>query len=137
VDIKKLTPALSVAGQIAAADLPEIAGAGFRSIICNRTDGEAADQPGFSEIERAARSAGLEVRYLPAESGKVSDEQGAEFGRMMEELPRPVLAYCRSGMRSATMWALSQSGQDSRCRRSSRRAREAGYDLKAVWCAAS
>lgn len=111
MDIKTLTPTLSVAGQIAADDLPEIARAGFRAIICNRTDGEAADQPGFSEIERAARGAGLEVRYLPAESGKVSDEQGAAFGTLMDELPKPVLAYCRSGMRSATMWALSQSGK--------------------------
>ena len=75
MDIKKLTPALSVAGQIAAADLPEIAGAGFRSIICNRTDGEAADQPGFSEIERAARSAGLE-RLVQLVTGRF-EEAGA------------------------------------------------------------
>jgi sulfide:quinone oxidoreductase len=111
VDIKALTPTLSVTGQIRPEELSDVARAGFRAVVCNRPDGEAPDQPGFSEIERAAREQGLEVRYLPAESGKVSDEQGSTFGKLMDELPRPVLAYCRTGMRSATMWALAESGR--------------------------
>ena len=131
MDIKVLTPTLSVAGQIAPADLADIARAGFRALICNRTDGEAPDQPGFSEVEQAARSAGLEVRYLPAESGKVTDEQGAAFGKLMDELPKPVLAYCRSGMRSATMWALSQSGKIPLPEIIEAGAK-AGYDLRAL-----
>jgi sulfide:quinone oxidoreductase len=54
VDIRPLTNELSVGPQIALAELPAIAAAGFRSVICNRPDDEGADQPGFSEIERAA-----------------------------------------------------------------------------------
>jgi sulfide:quinone oxidoreductase len=44
--------------------------AGFRSIICNRPDGEGNDQPTFSEIEEAARAAGLEAYYMPVVPGR-------------------------------------------------------------------
>ncbi len=100
-------------------------------MICNRPDGEAADQPVFAEIERAARELGMEARYLPAESGKVSDEQGQQFGRLLDELPKPVLAYCRTGMRSMTMWALSQASQRP-LPDILQRSAAAGFDLKGV-----
>jgi sulfide:quinone oxidoreductase len=131
MDIHTLTGELSVAPQIAAQDLKALREAGFKSIICNRPDGEAADQPNFDEIERAAFDLGLQARYLPAESGKVTDEQGAAFGALMAELPKPVMAYCRTGMRSTTMWALSQAGRIPLpliIEKSSK----AGFDLKGV-----
>lgn len=109
MDIRKLTDTLSVAPQIAPHHLKALSEAGFKSIICNRPDGEGADQPTFREIERAALDHGLQARYLPADSGKLTQEQGAAFGALIADLPKPVLAYCRSGMRSTTMWALSQA----------------------------
>lgn len=105
---KILTPLLSVGGQITAADIGEIAALGFRSVLCNRPDGEEPGQPGFAGIAEAARAAGLEVRYQPI-SGVPSDEAAADFAGAMDALPKPVFAYCRSGMRSATAWALSQA----------------------------
>jgi sulfide:quinone oxidoreductase len=131
MEIKPLNRVLSVSVQIVASDLQAIADAGFKSIICNRPDGEGSDQPGFNEIELAAERLGLVAHYLPAESGKVSDAQGAAFGQLMDSLPKPVLAYCRTGMRSTTMWALSSAGKvplpliiESSAK--------AGYDLKAL-----
>ena len=131
MDIRPLTDALSVSPQITAADLQALHDAGFKAIVCNRPDGEGADQPNFGEIERAARAAGLQAHYLPAESGKVTDEQGAAFGLMMAALPKPVLAYCRTGMRSTTLWALSQAGQMP-LPQIIERASQAGFDLKGV-----
>jgi sulfide:quinone oxidoreductase len=131
MDFKALTPELSVAPQIAAVDLAAIAETGFRSVICNRPDGEGADQPVYAELERAAQDKGLQIRYLPAESGKVSDEQGVAFGALMAELPKPVLAFCRTGMRSTTMWALSQARQIP-LPQIIEKASEAGFDLKGV-----
>jgi sulfide:quinone oxidoreductase len=64
-------------------------------------------------------------------TGKVTDEQGCEFGQMLDELPKPVLAYCRSGMRSITMWALSQAPHQS-APHLLEVATKAGYDLKGV-----
>ncbi|KZK92793.1 Beta-lactamase hydrolase-like protein [Pseudovibrio sp. Ad5] len=107
--IKSISSSLSVCPQITAQDVQKIADLGFRSIVCNRPDGEGADQPVFDEIEAAAKKLGLETRYLPVISGKVSDEDAEAFGKAMNEIPRPVLAYCRTGTRCATLWSLSQA----------------------------
>jgi len=131
MDTRPLTAELSVAPQITVADVRALREAGFRAIVCNRPDGEAADQPNFDELERAALEQGLQVRYLPAESGKVSDEQGTAFGALMAELPKPVLAYCRTGMRSTTLWALTQAGKLP-LPEIIERASKAGFDLKGV-----
>ena len=133
MDIRPLSAELSVSPQIVVTDMDAIAGAGFRSIICNRPDGEGADQPGYTEIERSGNERGLQIRYLPAESGKVTDEQGAAFGELMAELPKPVLAFCRTGMRSTTMWALTQAASvPLPLPQIMERSSKAGFDLKAL-----
>jgi len=128
MDYRPLTPELSVAPQISAADVASIAAKGFRSIVCHRPDGEAADQPGFDEIDRAARQAGLQAHYQPVATGGVTREQGQDFGRLFATLPKPALAYCRSGTRSTTLWALAESGRLP-TREILERAAKAGYDL--------
>ena len=100
---------LWVAKQITPSDVATLSAQGFRSIICNRPDGEGADQPLFVEIDRAAEAAGLATRYLPVTSGKVRDEDAARFAAALIELPKPILAYCRTGTRSTTLWGLSQA----------------------------
>ncbi len=109
MDIKTITDGLSVSPQIAPGDLAAIKAAGFRAVICNRPDGEGSDQPNFEEIEAAARAEGLEARYLPITAGMVRDQDAGDFGRALRELPGPVLAYCRTGTRSATLWSLSEA----------------------------
>ena len=109
MEFRKINDDITVSPQIAAADLAGIAAAGYRSIICNRPDGEGADQQTFDEIDAAAREAGLVARYLPVVSGKVQDGDAEAFGTAMRELPGPVFAYCRTGTRSATLWSLSQA----------------------------
>ena len=109
MEIKTINAEISVAPQITPDEVQQLADQGFRALICNRPDGEAADQPNFSEIEAAAKKAGLEIRNLPIVSGKVSDQDAADFGAAMQELPRPILAYCRTGTRSATLWSFHES----------------------------
>ncbi|MGX0978124.1 sulfide:quinone oxidoreductase [Roseovarius sp. MBR-51] len=109
MQLNKVTDALSVSPQITAEDVAAIREAGFRAILCNRPDGEGADQPNFEEIEAAAKSAGIETRYQPITSGMVRDEDAEAFGTALMELPGPILAYCRTGTRSATLWSLSQA----------------------------
>ena len=103
---KKLTPELSVAPQISAADVADLARQGFKSIVCNRPDGEGADQPSFAEIAQAAAAAGLEARHVPVVSGIVSDEAARAFAAALDDMPKPMFAYCRTGTRSTTLWAL-------------------------------
>lgn len=109
MDIRRIADEISVSPQIAAADVAAIREAGFRTIICNRPDGEGADQPTFEEIEAAARAAGLEAHYIPVAGGIVRDEDGAAFARALREAPGPILAYCRTGTRSATLWSLAEA----------------------------
>lgn len=97
---KAVPPELSVSAQIAPDDMNAIRAAGFRSVICNRPDGEADDQPLFDEIQQAADEAGIQACYLPVESGKVGDDDGRQFAELVERLPRPVLACRRTGMLS-------------------------------------
>lgn len=109
MDIKPISATLSVSPQITAADMAVLKDNGFRSIICNRPDGEGADQPTFEELEKVATDLGLEARYIPIVAGKVSDEDTQAFGAALAELPSPTLAYCRTGTRSATLWSLDQA----------------------------
>ncbi len=131
MELHHLSPELSVSAQILPGELVELRAAGFQSLICNRPDGEAGDQPLFAEIERAAQALGMRTYYLPAVSGKVTDEQGLLFAQIMAELPKPVLAYCRTGMRSTTMWALAEARRQS-LPEIIAVAQRAGYDMKGV-----
>ena len=55
MDLKKISEALSVSEQIHPDDVATLARRGFGAIICNRPDGEAADQPTHEEMEQAAQ----------------------------------------------------------------------------------
>ena len=109
MEYRKLSGALTVSPQIAPGDVAALKQAGFKSIVCHRSDGEGADQPLFREIEEAARAAGLDARYQPVVSGRMSDADAAAFGDLMQGLPKPVFAFCRTGTRSASLWALSEA----------------------------
>src|SRR5262245_27267905 len=111
MDLHKLTEDLTVTGQIDPAEIPLLGGQGIRSIICNRPDGEVPGQPRFSTVEEAAAASGIKALYLPVVSNAISEEDVAAYGKALEELPKPILAYCRSGTRSAVLWSLSEAGK--------------------------
>ena len=131
MNIREIDEGLSVSPQIRLADMPAIKQAGFRAILCNRPDGEAADQPAFEHIEAAAKAEGLTAAYLPIISGAMKEDDGPAFGKALMALPGPVLAYCRSGTRSTIAWALSQAGQVPAAE-IVHKAEKAGYDISAV-----
>lgn len=110
MDMKSLDADLSVAGQIAPEEVAAIAAAGFRSIICNRPDGEAEDQPPYAAVQAAADAAGLTIVYQPVVSSQLTDEDARTFGALLERLPKPVLAYCRSGARCTRLFEGSRKG---------------------------
>lgn len=67
MELKKISPKVTVSPQIAAMDTAAIKAAGYRAIICSRPDGEGADQPSFEEIEAAASRAAwfIKEKMLP------------------------------------------------------------------------
>jgi sulfide:quinone oxidoreductase len=107
-EIKQVTDQFSVSAQLSVDDLKELAERGVRGLICNRPDGEGADQQNVAEIEAAATEAGIAMAYLPVVSGKVSASDVSDFLAALQRLPVPVHAYCRTGTRSITLWALGQ-----------------------------
>ena len=103
--LRAVAPDVCVAPQLTPAAIAEAARAGFRSVVNNRPDFEhGPDQPTSAQIEAAARAAGLEYRFLPVAGGFQTPEQIAAFALLLEELPRPILAFCRSGNRSANLY---------------------------------
>jgi sulfide:quinone oxidoreductase len=95
---------VAVGAQVCADDIAALKGQGFRSVICNRPDGESVDQPSFDEIAAAAKASGMEARHVPVQPGMMTQADVEIFSAAMAELPRPVLAYCRSGARSSGLW---------------------------------
>jgi sulfide:quinone oxidoreductase len=105
---RSISPRLSVSPQITTDEVAEAKDLGFRAIICNRPDGEEPGQPTFQEIEAAAQELGLPIRHIPIIPGMMTDADATEFRNALADMPGPILAYCRSGARSAALWTLSQ-----------------------------
>jgi sulfide:quinone oxidoreductase len=108
MQIHKLTDQLSVSPQVALDDIAKLSALGFKSVICNRPDKESDDQPTMSAVESAVKAAGLTWQHQPVVSGNITDQDVTDFSQLMAKLPQPVLAFCRTGTRCSTLWALSQ-----------------------------
>ncbi|HEY0197416.1 MAG TPA: TIGR01244 family sulfur transferase [Rhodanobacter sp.] len=106
MQLKQLSSALCVAPQIRMDDLSTLAAQGFRSIVNNRPDGEAADQPDSASLAATADRLGLAYRHVPVISGRLQDSDVESFAHALAELPAPTLAFCRTGTRSTMLWAL-------------------------------
>ncbi len=103
--LRAVAPDICVAPQLRPDAMAEAARAGFRSVINNRPDFEhGPDQPTNAAIEAAAHAAGLEYRFLPVAGGYQSPAEVAAMAQLLKELPRPILAFCRSGSRSANLY---------------------------------
>lgn len=131
MQINRVTNYVSVSPQIQPEDVKTLAEQGFKSIICNRPDGEDPDQPNFAEIEAEAKKYDIDAVYLPVVSGKVTDEDAEQFKGKLRELPTPLLAYCRSGTRSITLWSLVQANYRDTSE-ILEMTKAAGYDMSGV-----
>lgn len=130
--INKVTDNLAVSSQITVDDIKTIKAEGFKSIICNRPDGEAADQPTFKEIENACNEQGISVHYLPIiGSAPLQYEDAHKFKELFHNLQTPVLAYCRTGTRSISIWAMAHQ-DDIEPNELISIGKNAGYDLSRI-----
>ena len=100
MDIRAINDEYSVSGQITVEDLDAIAAMGFKSIVCHRPDHEEPGQPEFSAIAARAGELGIETAHVPVGPMGVTAEAVSGMVDALDELPRPMLGYCRSGMRS-------------------------------------
>ncbi len=125
-----LTSGFFVAPQIDASDIARAEALGVKLIINNRPDGEEPGQPAGASIKAAAEAAGIEYMSVPVGGQGVTD---AHLDQIDAALARhkdaPILAYCRSGTRSATVHALAAARRGEDADTLITQAAEAGYNL--------
>lgn len=127
----KVTEDFSVSPQLTAQEVQAAAQAGFRTLINNRPDHEGPDQISSADVAALCQQHGMAYFYAPTTSPTASPD----VARMAEALggaAGPVLAYCRSGTRSITLWAMVQVKSGMGPGRVIELAGEAGYDLSGL-----
>jgi len=128
LELKRINDHVSVSGQIQPEDIKTLKDLGFTTIVNNRPDGEAPDQPSGAQIEAAAKAAGLTYHAIPLGREGVNPEMVANTKAVLEGSDGKVFCFCRSGTRSTTLWALSQAGE-APAEKIIAQAAEAGYDM--------
>jgi len=109
LSVQELDEGVYVAGQLQAHDIPDLANFGMVALICNRPDGEEAGQPDFASIKQAAQDCGMQIHYIPVVSGAIEQRHIADMAAALQQSPRPLLIYCRSGSRSKHLYHLAVS----------------------------
>ena len=103
--VQQLSADVCVAAQLDPAAMAWAAQAGFKSVINNRPDFEGGpDQPTSASIEVAAHAAGLAYAFLPVAPAIQTPQEVARFAQLLAEMPKPILAFCRSGTRSGKLY---------------------------------
>lgn len=107
--LRPVTDNFAVSPQIHIKDLAKIKAAGFTRIIDNRPDGEGgASQPPSARLRREAEKLGMKFVYLPF-AGAIPEHVWDGETQALEASREPTLAYCRSGTRAITIWAMAQA----------------------------
>jgi len=99
---------LSVAGRLDRADIDALARAGVRTILNNRPDGEDPGQLPAAEARRLAEAHGMTYHHIPITAATLSRADVDAFAAALKDAPAPVVAHCRTGTRSALLWALAR-----------------------------
>lgn len=108
VPFTRVSADLALAPQLDPAAMAEIAAAGFKSVINNRPDFEGGPgQPTSASIEAAARAAGLHYEFLPVHSQVQTPQEAQRFAQLLASLPKPIVAFCRTGTRSGRLYRLA------------------------------
>ena len=109
--VQQLSADFCVAPQLDTAAMAWAAQAGFKSVINNRPDFESGpDQPTGAAIKAAAAAAGLRYAHLPVQPAVQTPDEIARFTALLAELPKPILAFCRSGARSGKLYRAATGG---------------------------
>lgn len=97
------------AGQISPEQVEQVVEKGFKSIINNRPDFEGgSDQPSSAQIEESARQVGLDYVFQPVVAGQITEFDVRTFANHFNELPKPILMFCRTGNRSNNLYQLAK-----------------------------
>lgn len=98
----QLRPGLAAAARLEEGAVGDLKALGFATIFDLRGPDE-----GVAAERREVEAAGLRYLNIPVTAVIPSDEQVAEFGRIVEDAANlPILVHCGSGNRVGAMWTL-------------------------------
>ena len=101
-----LSEGVFVGGQVSPEQIAQLKAQGIVSILNNRPDFEAPAQPQAHDLQNHVENAGLNYAFVPMSAG-LSHDLIADSVKAYKSLPRPILAFCASGTRSAALWAFA------------------------------
>jgi len=126
--IRQLDDKVMVSGQVAPHEVAGLAAQGVTVLVNNRPDGEEPGQPPASEIEEAAAAAGISYRFVPILRG-IGPADIEEMQKALREAEGgKLLAFCRSGTRSALAVGLAQREEGASAEEVHERLASAGFD---------
>ncbi|MEP3653349.1 MAG: sulfur transferase domain-containing protein [Litorimonas sp.] len=104
--MKELPGDVFITGQLLAAQMQALSEQGVMGFINNRPDMEAPVQPRSDELEQMAQTLGVDYFHIPM-AGGLSPGLIEASVTAYKNMPRPIVAFCASGMRSAALWAFA------------------------------
>jgi uncharacterized protein (TIGR01244 family) len=131
-DLRSLGDKAMVCGQIAPAEVAGLAENGVTMLVNNRPDGEEPGQPMAADIEAAAQAAGLQYCFVPIARGIGPADVEAMQEAVRSAGDGKLVAFCRSGQRSAFAIALAQRGEGASREEVEQRLTGAGMDPGAI-----
>ena len=126
--IRELGDRTLVSGQIAPEEVAGLAGIGVTVLVNNRPDGEEPGQPLAADIEAAAEAAGIAYRFVPIIRGIGPADVEAMQDALREAGDGKMLAFCRSGSRSAFATAIALREEGASADEVTRALSAAGFD---------
>ncbi|MST80717.1 TIGR01244 family phosphatase [Lactobacillus equicursoris] len=105
---KPLEPGVEITSALAVDELEEVKARGFHAVVCHRIEGESEDFPDEAGFREKARQLGLAWVHIPVKPGEYSKADIHAFAEALQQLPRPLLAFCRTGKRATHLWAFAK-----------------------------
>lgn len=109
MNLAQLSNNVSIRPQLLPEDVADLAAAGFRGIINNRPNGEAPGQPHSDALEAEAKRHGLAYWHIPIVPGQATEQDARAFAAAVRQARGPVVAFCRTGIRSTQLWRMAQA----------------------------
>lgn len=105
---RPLEPGVEITSALTVDELDEVKARGFHAVVCNRIEGESEDFPDEARYREKAEQLGIAWVHIPVKPGEYSEADIHSFAKALKQLPRPLLAFCRTGKRATHLWAYAK-----------------------------
>jgi uncharacterized protein (TIGR01244 family) len=126
--IRQLDDTVMVSGQVAPHEVAGLAEQGITVLVNNRPDGEEPGQPLAGDIENAAAAAGIAYHFVPIMRGIGPADIDCMQQALRQAEGGKLLAFCRSGTRSALAIALAKREEGASAEEVVQSLNQAGFD---------